>query len=408
MIGRLLLVSVGAVYLAMVRVGPVALAAPPASAEIPQAAAAIRDEAPSGAPLNPYTPPACTGVFSDVPCPGGFAVNWIEQFYSDQITAGCGANPLAYCPDSPVKRSEMAVFVEKAMRGTLTWSPGDLGQANTGLGAGALQGNGPYPQYNTALGAGALRTQSFSNGNVHYSAGNTAVGALALSDNQPDGGNSGLNGTGNTAVGRDALTWNVTGYWNTAFGEYAGTANISGRGNTFVGRGADVDSGSRVNATAIGYGAVVDSSYKVRIGNADVTQIEGAVAWSYPSDARLKEDIRDLDLGLGLVMRLRPVSFKMRRGNGRTDMGFVAQDVEAVLGDGYNVLGIGGDVDRTLSLRATDLIAPMVKAIQEHQGQITDQARTIQEQQAQIESRDARIAALETRLASIEERLAGK
>jgi hypothetical protein len=234
------------------------------------------------------------------------------------------------------------------------------------------------------------------------------VGAFALAHNQPDGGHGGLSGTGNTAVGMGALIYNGTGYRNTAVGSYAGWANISGIGNTFSGEGADVDSGSRVNATAIGWGAVVDSSYKVRIGNADVSIIEGSVAWSFPSDARLKTDIRDLDLGLDLVLRLRPVSFTMRRGNGRTDMGFVAQDVEAVLGDGYNVLGIGGDEDRTLSLRATDLIAPMVKAIQEQQAQITDQARTIQGQQTQIESRDARIAALEARLAGIEGRLAGK
>ena len=45
-------------------------------------------------------------------------------------------------------------------------------------------------------------------------------------------------------------------------------------------------------------------------------------------------------------------------------MGFLAQDVEAVLGEGYNVLGIGGDKDRTLSLRGTDLVAPAVKAVQ--------------------------------------------
>jgi len=29
----------------------------------------------------------------------------------------------------------------------------------------------------------------------------------------------------------------------------------------------------------------------------------------------------------------------MKQGNGRTDMGFLAQDVEAVLGDDYNVSG---------------------------------------------------------------------
>ena len=57
-------------------------------------------------------------------------------------------------------------------------------------------------------------------------------------------------------------------------------------------------------------------------------------------------------------------------------MGFLAQDVEALLGDGYSVLGIGGDKDRTLSLRYTDLIAPMVKAIQEQQRDRRKDARS--------------------------------
>jgi hypothetical protein len=48
-------------------------------------------------------------------------------------------------------------------------------------------------------------------------------------------------------------------------------------------------------------------------------------------------------------------------------MGFVAQDVEALLGEDYNVVDAGGDADRTLSLRYTDLIAPLVKAVQEQQ-----------------------------------------
>src|SRR5512142_1915791 len=86
------------------------------------------------APDNPYVPPACSGIFTDVACPGGFAVNWIEQFYNDGITAGCTASPLQYCPDAAVTRAQMAVFVEKAMRGTAPWSPGDFGNLNTGVG----------------------------------------------------------------------------------------------------------------------------------------------------------------------------------------------------------------------------------------------------------------------------------
>jgi len=340
-----------------------------------------RDEALSAGPLNPYVPPACTGVFSDVTCPGGFAVNWIEQFYADGITAGCGTNPLRYCPDSTVTRAQMAVFVEKAMRGTGTWSPGDLGSYNTGLGAQALLNNSPYAIYNTAVGYQALSEQSYDFGGFEYPAGNTAVGFQSLFFNQPDGGNSGYNGTGNTGVGSGSLGENTTGFFNTAAGLNAGVLNTTGSRNTFLGDSAEPAANDLVDATAIGFNANVDASYHVQIGDTNVTQIGGQVGWSNLSDARAKSDIRDLDLGLDFVLALRPVSFHYKNGNGRTDMGFVAQDVEALVGESYNVLGIGGDNDRTLSLRYTDLIAPMVKAIQE--------------QQAQLDAKDARIAELE-------------
>ena len=70
----------------------------------------------------------------------------------------------------------------------------------------------------------------------------------------------------------------------------------------------------------------------------------------------------------------------MNEGNDRIDFGFLAQDIETLLGIDYNVLGIGGDPDRTLSLRYTDFIAPMAKAIQEQQ-EIIEQQKKVNEQQ---------------------------
>jgi hypothetical protein len=61
-----------------------------------------------------YTPPPCTGVFADVPCPSTFA-NWIEALKAEGITGGCGGPN--YCPDSPVRRDQMAVFLLKAEHG---------------------------------------------------------------------------------------------------------------------------------------------------------------------------------------------------------------------------------------------------------------------------------------------------
>jgi hypothetical protein len=70
-------------------------------------------------------------------------------------------------------------------------------------------------------------------------------------------------------------------------------------------------------------------------------------------------------------------------------MGFLAQDVEALLGEDYNVLTVGGDRDRTLSLRYTDLIAPLVRAVQEQQAMLErdrDEIRALRERLRQLES----------------------
>jgi hypothetical protein len=57
-----------------------------------------------------YVPPACTGIFADVPCPGTFT-NWIEQLEVENITGGCGGSN--YCPSSNNTRGQMAVFIVK-------------------------------------------------------------------------------------------------------------------------------------------------------------------------------------------------------------------------------------------------------------------------------------------------------
>ena len=59
-----------------------------------------------------YTPPAAAGVFTDVPTTY-WAADWIEQLYAEGITTGCGTSPLVYCPEDPVTRAQMAVFLVK-------------------------------------------------------------------------------------------------------------------------------------------------------------------------------------------------------------------------------------------------------------------------------------------------------
>jgi hypothetical protein len=55
-----------------------------------------------------YQPPPATGVFSDVPVSSVYAP-WVEEIHARGITAGCDAT--LFCPDDPVLREQMAVFL---------------------------------------------------------------------------------------------------------------------------------------------------------------------------------------------------------------------------------------------------------------------------------------------------------
>ena len=67
-----------------------------------------------------YTPPSCTGLFGDVPCPSLFA-DWVEQRAAEGVTAGCGGGN--FCPFQPVRRDQMAVFLLKAEHGSVFSPP---------------------------------------------------------------------------------------------------------------------------------------------------------------------------------------------------------------------------------------------------------------------------------------------
>ena len=76
------------------------------------------------------TVPPCVGIFADVPCETTPNADYIEAFYNEGITAGCGLNPLRYCPDSPVTRAQMAVFIMKSWQGPTYVPPPCIGIFN--------------------------------------------------------------------------------------------------------------------------------------------------------------------------------------------------------------------------------------------------------------------------------------
>lgn len=261
------------------------------------------------------------------------------------------------------------------------------GTHNTGIGNLALYYNTTGIR-NTAIGNSAL----FNNKTASFS---TAVGNWALFRNLAEG---------NTAVGAFALFDDSLGVYNTAIGVNSGRKIKNGSYNTFIGYAADATIESFTNSTALGFNAIVDANNKVRIGDVNVSVIEGQVAWSNPSDRRLKENIVYSNrLGLDFVNSLKTVSYNYIADKNKTRYdGFIAQDIEKLMAD-LNIpfSGLKKSDDGMLSLAYSDFVMPVVNAIQEQQKEI----ESLQNQVEILKSQVQETVDLKSRLENLEAKL---
>ncbi|QQR96516.1 MAG: tail fiber domain-containing protein [Bacteroidota bacterium] len=268
-----------------------------------------------------------------------------------------------------------------------------VGNANTAIGSLALQNNNG--NNNTAVGSGAQSANTLGKDN-------SSVGALTLTNN--------LSGNFNIAIGSNSLAQNISSHNNvgvgyntlsaynasgntgnnTAIGTGAGDSYTSYSNCTFVGYQADANAASFSNSTAIGNGAIATASQQVKIGNATVTAIGGAVNWSIISDGRFKTNVKNNIPGLNFINRLNPVSYNydiksycsfigtdehsfnddaaIQQKEKIIYSGFIAQEVEeAAKNSGYNFSGIHKpeNTNDTYTLSYADFVVPLVKAVQE-------------------------------------------
>ena len=253
-----------------------------------------------------------------------------------------------------------------------------VGRWNTAIGYGALSGNNDGGRVtghdNTAVGANSLSIND--NGR-----NNTAIGSEVLRSNMTGSDNTALGfqamnsnriGEENVAVGRSALIGNSEGSQNTAVGFHALNQNISGKFNTAVGYLSGVENGYGIiyNTTAIGSRAKVYRSNVIRLGDKEITSIYGQVPFGSIADARSMSESQPLELGLNFIEQLEPLEYI--RSTNRTrkkEWGVLAQDIQAVLETmGYTnaaLIESEGGQEQLLLLRYSELIAPMIKAIQE-------------------------------------------
>ena len=129
---------------------------------------------------------------------------------------------------------------------------------------------------------------------------------------------------------------------------------------------------------------MVNASNKVRLGDSDVTVIEGQVAFSNASDERIKTNITETKYGLKTALSLKPVDYTMI-SNEQRNVGFIAQDVQKLVPEA--VSGLEGDLEKgeTLSIAYTTLIPVLTKAIQEQNEAIEKQNKMIATLQKEVE-----------------------
>ena len=268
---------------------------------------------------------------------------------------------------------------------------GRLGTSNTSFGVDALNPAGTGG-FNTAVGVQALRdnTTGGENTAIGYNAlalnltgsNNTAAGRASLQDN--------IDGSDNTAYGYQSLRLSINGNSNTAVGRLS-LQNSTGNENTSVGRSAGSAITSGNNNTAVGFNAqvaVATNDNQVRIGNTAVTLATTQIPWTTTSDRRWKNNILPSNLGLDFIKNLKPVYYtRLNDGSNKTEYGFIAQEMDETLnrfGASNNGI-ISKDDEGMYGVRYNDLIAPMVKAMQEQQQVIEQQNTKIATQQNEID-----------------------
>ncbi|GIK59981.1 MAG: hypothetical protein HND39_04270 [Ignavibacteriota bacterium] len=209
-----------------------------------------------------------------------------------------------------------------------------------------------FNNFNVAVGYEALRGSTIPANNTGNR--NTAVGYITLQNNSTGSDNSAfgfssnyLNSTGsdNSSFGSYSLNSNTTGYENSAIGRSSLYANTTGFRNSAFGTGAGQFISSGSNLTCIGYNAQPTSgsaTNQITLGNSSVTSLRCAVTTiTALSDARDKKNIKDLNLGIDFLMKLKPRQYNWDKRewyennisdgskmNEEPTAGFIAQELD--------------------------------------------------------------------------------
>jgi trimeric autotransporter adhesin len=268
-----------------------------------------------------------------------------------------------------------------------------IGYRNIGIGLNVLENN-IAGNWNIAIGDRALVDNKTGEHNI-------AIGLFSINQNNL--------GEGNIGIGKSTLGRNTDGKENVSVGSAALFINETGSYNSAIGAYSTTSTSNLTFASAFGSRSVVNASYKIRLGDVNVSVVEGPVSYT-PSDVRFKNNINYNEVkGLSFINLLHPVvyNFDTRKfeefltknmpdsirniylesdfshSTAIRQTGFIAQEVEeAANAVGYDFNGVHKPEtkDDNYSIAYSQFVVPLVKAVQELSTQNTALKHTLDEQ----------------------------
>jgi hypothetical protein len=180
---------------------------------------------------------------------------------------------------------------------------------------------------------------------------------------------SNTSGSGNTAVGTNALVSNTTGSGNIALGDFSGFNLKSGSGNIYLGS----DGGAATESNTIRLGQSQTRTFIAGVAGTHISGSQVVVNGAgqlgiLASSARYKRDINPMGARSRGLFQLRPVTFRFKQDPERTrQYGLIAEEVAKV----YPELVMRRSDGAVESVQYHELIPMLLNELQRQQRELT-------------------------------------